>query len=45
MDYEVYHPEGRGAPPRFKTWAEALAAQKKWNKEISGHKARKVKTK
>ncbi|NIB44847.1 hypothetical protein HBA55_35025 [Pseudomaricurvus alkylphenolicus] len=41
--YEVYHPEGGGPPPKFRSWADALAAQKEWNREVSGHIARKRK--
>jgi len=40
--YEVIHPEGPAPHPSFKTWVEALAAQKEWNKEMPGHRARKI---
>jgi len=40
--YEVTHPDSDRPHPTFNTWAEALAAQKEWNKEVSGHKARKI---
>lgn len=41
--YTVYHEDAdpNEIPPYFKTWGEALAAQKEWNKEVSGHRARK----
>jgi hypothetical protein len=39
--YTVYHPDGEGQPPIFKTWREALQAQKEWNEDIPGHKAMK----
>ncbi len=39
--YEVWHEEGEGITPKFKTWREALDAQKKWNVDCPGHKARK----
>lgn len=41
--YLVYHEDAEGEPPVFATWKEALAAQKKWNKEVPGHKALKRK--
>lgn len=40
--YEVRHPEGEPPHPQFNTWSEALAAQKKWNIDCPGHKARKI---
>jgi len=39
--YEVWHPEGEGRPPRFRTWREARAKQVEWNRDVSGHRARK----
>lgn len=40
--YEVIHPDSEvNYTPKFATWKEALTAQKKWNRELSGHKARK----
>lgn len=42
--YEVYHPEGEGPTPKFYTWVDALRAQAQWNKELPGHKARKIRT-
>jgi len=41
--YEVHHPESEHMPPKFRTWASALAAQKMWNTQVPGHKARKRK--
>ena len=43
--YEVEYlgDESDAIPPKFKTWKEALDAQVKWNKELSGHRARKRK--
>lgn len=41
--YEVYHPEAEGPTPKFSTWIDALWAQSQWNKEVPGHKARKIK--
>jgi hypothetical protein len=35
--------ESETASPKFRTWKEALDAQVKWNKELSGHRARKRK--
>ncbi len=35
--------EAAGPPPTFKTWDEALAAQKRWNKDFPGHRAMKRK--
>lgn len=40
--YEVRHPDGDLPHPQFDTWQQALAAQKEWNKEVPGHKARKI---
>ena len=40
--YEVTHPDGDMPHPTFETWIEALAAQKEWNKDVPGHKARKI---
>lgn len=40
--YEVRHPDVDTPHPQFDTWEEALAAQVRWNKEVSGHKARKI---
>lgn len=39
--YEVYHPEGKGSPPKFRTWRKAIRWQKFWNIDIPGHRARK----
>ena len=41
--YSVVHDEALGRPLVFKTWVEALQAQKEWNKEVQGHKAIKRK--
>lgn len=45
--YEVYHSDGYKmtgkTPPKFKTWKEATEKQNEWNKEVPGHKARKIK--
>jgi hypothetical protein len=35
--------ESEATSPKFKTWQEALDAQVKWNKELSGHRDRKRK--
>ena len=40
--YEVRHPDGDLPHPTFKTWQEAVAAQKQWNKDCPGHRARKI---
>jgi len=40
--YEVRHPDGHPPHPTFKTWNEAVSAQKKWNKDYPGHRARKI---
>lgn len=42
--YEVINPDAEGPeqqPPKFKTWAEARDAAVRWNREVSGHVARK----
>jgi hypothetical protein len=41
LKYEVWHPDAELAPPIFAAWKEALAAQKEWNKEVPGHRARR----
>lgn len=40
--YEVRHPDSDLPYPKFDTWEKALEAQKNWNKECLGHKARKI---
>ncbi len=45
LPYEVYHPEGDEyglLPPRFATWKDAQEAQKRFNKELPGHVARRI---
>jgi hypothetical protein len=39
--YEVWHPEGQGTPPTFPSWADAQAAAKNFNRDVSGHVARR----
>jgi hypothetical protein len=39
--YEVWHPDGEGSTPKFATWGDAIASQKKWNADCPGHVARK----
>lgn len=41
--YEVCHSESESMPPKFRTWQSALSAQKTWNAQVPGHKARKRK--
>jgi hypothetical protein len=41
--YEVYHPDSEDGTAKCKTWEEALAKQKEWNKECPGHVARRRK--
>ena len=43
--YTVWHEDAdpNEIPPLFRTWKEALAAQKEWNKDVPGHRARKRK--
>ena len=46
LPYEVYHPDatdfGLTVTPKFATWAEALSAQVRYNRDCPGHIARKV---
>ena len=41
--YTPLNEDGEGPTPKFKTWKEALTAQKEWNKKCPGHVARKRK--
>ena len=43
MDFEQLYEHEFAESPKFKTWQEALDAQVKWNKELSGHRDRKRK--
>ena len=39
--YEVYRPDARAIPAKFKTWPQAAKWRNRWNKQIAGFRARK----